>query len=402
VPLQETFQQIEGLFGGDRQAAEEACARIRALPREEVAAWLAGRVANPAAERYLLELLFGQAEDTLADNQACHSFCRELAQRLRPRLRRELIEAGEISQVLELVGQVEPCWRHPQGGGPMPVVYKKMPAFLHRNDAEVYVERYMEYNALLRDEVGIAVPHFDARIVERQDRVIIYVVQERVEPASVCHIILHEIGPAAAERLYRAILGELGKLHRYNRDHAAQDIQVGLDGQIPNWAVANYGGDANALTEHERLVYLDTNVPMMRIAGRDVIDTDMYFQALPGIARWLLKRLSLDQEVMDRYYQMRLILLDFLGNIMVRSRPDLVPRLIEVSNEALAGPFGAGEMVPFTAKEVEQYYHRDVSIWRLWRSLKVIGAVSDGVSSGQWRSLGRLAEIYGIWTKPIF
>jgi hypothetical protein len=313
-----------------------------------------------------------------------------------------MIEAGEISQILELQGLGICCWRHPKDGSAMPVVYKKMPAFLHRVDAEAYIERYMEYNALLRDEVGIAVPHFDARIVERQGQAIIYVVQERVEPASVCHIILHDIEPAAAERLFGAILREFGKLYRYNRDHAAEDLQVGLDGQIPNWAVANYDGRASALSGGERLIYLDTNVPMIRIAGRDVVSADMYFQALPGVARGLIKRMSLDTEVMDRYYQMRAVILDFLGNIMVHGRPDLVPRFVEMSNEVLAGPFAADGMAPFSIAEVEKYYERDVFIWRVWRSLKVIGAVSDGVSSGQWHTLRRLAEVYRIWTRPIY
>jgi len=320
----------------------------------------------------------------------------------RPGLRRVLIEAGEISQVLELQGMAIHCWRHPQDRREMPVVYKKMPAFLHRADAEAYVEHYRNYNALLRDEIGIAVPYFDARIVERQTQVIVYVVQERVEPTSVCHMILREIEPAAAERLFSAILREYSKLYHYNLSQAAEDVQIGLDGQIPNWAVADYAGQPNALMGDEGLLYLDTNVPMIRIAGRDVVNTDMYFQALPGFARGLIKRMGLDLEVMDRYYQMRLIMLDFLGNILVRGRPDLLPRFVEMSNEVLAGPFAADDMLPFTVEEVEAYYRRDVFIWRIWRSLKVVGVVSDGISSGQWRSLRRLGEIYGIWTKPIF
>lgn len=320
----------------------------------------------------------------------------------RPGLQRVLIEAGEISQVLELQGLGVCCWRHPEDGREMPVVYKKMPAFLHRDDAEAYVEHYREYNALLRDEVGIAVPHFDARIVERESQVIIYVVQERVEPASVCHVILREIELPAAERLFGAILREYAKLYHYNRSRAADKFQIGLDGQIPNWAVADYAGEPNALTGDERLLYLDTNVPMIRIAGRDVVSTDMYFQALPGVARGLIKRMDLDTEVMDRYYQMRLIILDFLGNILVRGRPDLLPRFVEMSNELLAGPFAGEDMLPFSVEEVEAYYRRDVFIWRIWRSLKVVGSVSNGISSGQWRSLRRLGEIYGIWTRPIF
>jgi Family of unknown function (DUF6206) len=294
-------------------------------------------------------------------------------------------------------------WRHPETGAPLPVVYKKMPPFLDRTEAESFVRHYREYNRLLRDEVGIAVPHFDARIVEPEPgRVLIFVVQERVDPASVGHQILRDIGPQAAERLYTCILRDYEKLFRFNQAHAAGGYQVGLDGQIPNWAIAGYGGDPEVLTGQERLLYLDTNVPMIRVGGQDVVSTDMYFQALPGAARWLIKRLNIDQQVMDRYFHMRMIMLDFLGNLIVRHRADLVPRLLEMSNEALVGPFAAGGFEPFTLDEVEKYYRSDVATWRLWRSLKLLGSISDGVSAGKWRVLRRLPEFYHIWTQPIF
>lgn len=319
-----------------------------------------------------------------------------------PRLRRRVLGWGEISEVAEIEGLAVTGWRHPATGGPMAVVYKRMPPFLDRTEAETFVARYREYNAALRDRVGIAVPHFDARLVQRGERTIIFVVQEGVDPAAVGHVILRDAGPAAAESLCRLVFREYEKLYRFHHDQAGPHYRLGLDGQIPNWAVAGYGGDPRALTLDDRLLYLDTNVPMIRIDGRDVVSTDMYFQALPGLARWIIKRLGIDDEVMSRYFDTRLILLDFLGNLMVRHRADLVPRMVDVANEVLAGPFSAAGLAPFTLREVEKYYRSDVATWRLWRSLKLLGAVSDGISGGQWRVLRRLPEFYHIWTKPIF
>jgi hypothetical protein len=398
----ETFQELDGLFGHGVPDRAKVLSQAQGIPAADLTAWLRERVANPATERYLLDLFYGEGGVTSGSAEAARRFSRELNLRLRPRVRRAILGWGEISQVAEVSGSPVLAWRHPDSGAAMRVVYKKMPPFLSRADAEAFVQHYLAYNTVLRDEVGIPVPHFDARIVERGGQVLIFVIQERVEPTSVCHEILHDIGAQAAGQLYGLILREYQKLYRFNRDRAADGYELGLDGQIPNWSIAGYKGDPNAISGEERLVYLDTNVPMIRVDGQDVVSTDMYFQALPGAARWLIKRLNLDQEVMDRYYQIRVVMLDFLGNIIVRHREDLVPRLVEMSNEALAGPFAEGGFAPFTMEEVQKYYRSDVATWRLWRSLKLVGVLSDGVSSGDWRVLRRLGEFYRIWTEPIF
>jgi hypothetical protein len=398
----ETFERLAALYARGPDGRREAPALAGRIRPEALAAWLADEVANPAAERYLLALFHGEDGAAAGNVAAYRRFYRELTARRRPGLRREVIEGGEISRVSYLTGAALTGWRHPDSGAPMAVIYKRMPPFLDRAEAEEYVARYREYNSVLRDEVGIPVPHFDARIVDKGEQVIIYVIQARLDEAAVCHTIMQGASPQAAEALFRAILREYVKLYRYNQARAAEGYQVGLDGQLPNWAVAGYGGAPEALTGEERLLYLDTNVPMIRIDGQDVVSTDVYFQALPGAARWLIKRLNLDEEVMERYFHLRSIMLDFLGNLIVRHRPDLVPRLVEMSNEALAGAFAAEEWPPFSVEEVERYYRSDVFTWRLWRSLKLLGAISDGVSAGQWRALGRFGELYPLWTQPIF
>jgi len=398
-----TFHHLYQLFGHGPGGLTDAHTQLLAIPRDALVCWLRGAVANPGAERHLLRLFDAACGAVTGQGRAYRCFYRELAAHLRPELKRQIIEAGEISQVTEIAGSSVVSWRDPVSGGLMPVVYKKMPPFVNRADTEEYVKHYRTYNTLLRDQVGIAVPHFDARIVERPSgQVIIYVVQQRVDPASVGHQVLRTISLRAAECLYSLVLREYEKLFRFNLAHAAEGIQLGLDGQIPNWAIAGYGGDPEALTGEEQLLYLDTNVPMIRIHGRDVVSTDMYFQALPGAARWAIKRLKLDEEVMTRYFEMRAVILDFLGNTLVRHREDLVQLFIDMSNTALKGPFAAGGFAPFALKEVRQYYRSDVTIWRFWRSMKLLGALSDGVTGGDWRVLRRVAEFYQIWAKPIF
>jgi hypothetical protein len=147
---------------------------------------------------------------------------------------------------------------------------------------------------------------------------------------------------------------------------------------------------------------LDTNVPMIRIDGQDVVSADMYFQNLPGAARWAVMRLGLDQEVMDRYFQIRVVIVDFVGNTILHHREDLAPLFVEMSNDALAGPFADATLEPITLKEVQSYARSDLALWRLWRSLKLFDTDAGHAGEGS-RPLTRLPGLlYRIWTEPIF
>lgn len=399
----ETLQRLYDLYACGPEAAAEARSLARSIPRTELASWLRERVTNPTAERYLLSLFFAESGTSSGNARPYRRFYRELMSRLRPRLRRHVMQGGNISQVTEIIGSPVFGWRHPDTRAPIQVVYKKMPPFFDRTEAEAYVQRYLEYNAVLRDEVGIAVPHYDARIVEPgSGEVLIYVVQERVDPGSVGHKILRVADRQTAERLYVLILREYEKLYRYNAARTGARYQVGLDGQIPNWAIADYGGDPHALTGEEQLLYLDTNVPMIRIDGQDVVSADMYFQDLPGAARWAVMRLGLDQEVMDRYFQIRVVIVDFVGNTILHHREDLAPLFVDMSNDALAGPLADANLEPITLKEVQSYARSDLALWRLWRSLKLFGTDANHAGEGS-RPLTRLPGLlYRIWTEPIF
>lgn len=322
---------------------------------------------------------------------------RETELRMRPQLRVNLLGFGEITRVLDLEGDKLSLWCDPETGEPIRVVFKKTLLFPSREAAEHHAHWYMEYNRLLRDEVGIEVPPFDVRIVGREPgSVRVYMLQGRIDPAQVCvGKFLEQLTPASVSILYRMILKEYSKVYNFNKNHAQEGIQVGIDGQIPNWAVKEYAGSPEALTGKEGLVYLDTTVPMIRLHGQDVINPEIYFQTLPAFAQKLIKALGLHKKVLNRYYNFRTIMLDFVSNFIVRHRPDLVPILIELSNEAISSTFQEENWPPLTEEEVWKYYREDVFIWRLWRSLKLMKGCK--VNSPSF-----FAELHRIWTQPIF
>jgi len=293
---------------------------IASVEAEALAAWLRERIANPIAGGYVLGLwqegvvdcnrrqegLWLQVEkgsvealrlyiEVLREELALlKKLRREVEARIRPRLRLERLGFGEISQVLSIEGSALRIWADPETGEPVKMVFKKMLPFPSREVAENHARWYREYNRILRDEIGICVPPYDARIVGKGPGPVLgYMLQGWVNPTWVCgNEFLARLSHRAAARLYWMVLREYEKVYRFNRIHQDAGIQVGLDGQIPNWAVRDFPGDPEAITGDETLIYLDTNVPMIRINGRDVVSTDIYFQSLPRFARWLIKRLN--------------------------------------------------------------------------------------------------------------
>ncbi len=394
---------------------------LSAISPEDLSEWLQGSV-SPSAIGYILRL-WEEFTDSLEEvkslwpaleggspqafrscrqawrtaGRKLNRVLREIELRMSPRLKVNLLGFGEISRVLDLEGSALSLWHDPETGQPVRMVFKKMLPFPSREAAEHHAHWYMEYNRILRDGAGIEVPPFDVRLVGKgSGPVTAYMLQGRVNPEHVCvGRFLEQLTPSSAAVLYRMILREYGKVYRFNKDHAHEGIQLGIDGQIPNWAVKEYCGNPEALIGNETLIYLDTTVPMIRVGGKDVIDPEIYFQTLPAFAQKLIKALKLHEEVMNRYYNFRTIMLDFISNFIVRHRPDLVPLLVEMSNEAIRSTFQEENWPPITLEEVRKYYREDVFIWRLWRSLKLL-------RSEKAMGFSFFGELYSIWTKPIF
>jgi len=393
---------------------------FKALNPGEFAEWLYA-VTSPSAAKYILSLWeeflkYGHELENLMPalekgspqdltlyretqrqaHRILNELIRETELRMRPQLKVNLLGFGEITRVLDLEGGKLPLWCDPETGEPIRMVFKKMLPFPTREAAEHHAHWYMEYNRLLRDEVGIEVPPFDVRILGKEPgSVKVYMLQGRIDPERVCvGKFLEQLTPASASIIYGMILEEYSKVYSFNRKHAREGIQIGLDGQIPNWAIKEYRGSPETLTGKESLIYLDTTVPMIRLNGQDVINPEIYFQTLPTFAQKLIKALGLHKEVLNRYYNFRTIMLDFVSNFIVRHRPDLVPVLVELSNEAISSTFREEKWPPITEEEVWKYYREDVFIWRLWRSFKLMKGVKVNTSF--------FAELYRIWTEPIF
>lgn len=263
---------------------------------------------------------------------------------------------GEISIVFEITGD-----KHP-------LAYKRLPIF--ENEAQVtrHVNAYKEYTRLLRDEIGIAVPRSDAMWLPSADGrlVVLYCVQEKLVPASIGNRVIHDLAEGGLKALVLSVMQELKKIWAFNKRQST--IQVGIDGQISNWSVPGYDAASPVVSPGMPLSYIDTSTPMYRVDGAEAMDAMLFLKSAPGFARGILTGML--HEVVDRYYDWRLVANDLIANFYKEQLPAAVPPVVATVNEFFGTEAAEFGIKPFTVDEIKAYYKRDKQIWVLFQNMR--------------------------------
>ena len=160
----------------------------------------------------------------------------------------------------------------------------------------------------------------------------------------------HGLGPsrlaACDEGEGRQLFGEIAAAIR-----GCVGPRVGLDGQLSNWV--RIGGT---------VAYLDVTTPLLRdAAGSELLDTDLFLASLPWALRGLVRRFWLSS-ILDKYYDVRGVLLDLLGNLHKERLSHRIPGFLELANRGLDPPL--------TLQEITRYYRSDARMWTLLQVLR--------------------------------
>jgi len=147
---------------------------------------------------------------------------------------------------------------------------------------------------------------------------------------------------------------EIQKVWIFNKKHQPE-LEIALDGQLSNW-----------VRLEDQFVYIDTSTPLFKIQGKEQLDPELFLKSAPSFLRWIIRLLFL-QDVMDRYYDLRSVLLDLAANLYKEQRQDLIPSTLDVINDHL----GSKDKV-IDEQEVEKYYKEDKLIWTLFLSFRRI------------------------------
>lgn len=253
-----------------------------------------------------------------------------------------VIGYGEISTIFQIGDYPE-------------VAFKRMPLFSDRFSAEQYLRQYREYCHLLM-EAGLNLPGDDTAIIMIPNRpVVLYIAQQKLSSDGFGHHRIHACEQSEASALIQRIVSELSKIWAFNHTRAPA-LELAIDGQISNWFM---GQDMTS-----ELVYVDTSTPFYRKQGIEQLNPELLLRSAPPFLRWIL-RLFFLQDVMNRYYDPRMVYTDLVANLYKEQRPDLVEMAVEIVNRHLNN-----DVKPLTVKSVEKYYKEDKLIWTLFLAFR--------------------------------
>ncbi|HNS50411.1 MAG TPA: DUF6206 family protein [Anaerolineae bacterium] len=276
----------------------------------------------------------------------------------RGRIPARVLGYGEISTVFEI-----------QADGLEDLAVKRLPLFREWPEAERYEATLDAYVGVLTGEVGLRLPRHRHVCFQRPSGLpVVYILQDKVREDWLCHRVLHRLPSEGVQALVLAVLRHLRKVWDFN---ARQDhMRVAIDGQLSNWAIE--GPDLDHLRPEEvSLTYLDTSTPLFRVDGVEQLDPELFLRSAPSFLSWILRLVFLE-DVVDRYYDFRRVVLDLVANLYKEQRPEMIPGSLDVANRYFADEAADLGILPVTEEQVRGYYREDALIWRMYLSMRKV------------------------------
>jgi len=250
----------------------------------------------------------------------------------------KVIGYGEISSIFKIDGFSG--W-----------IYKRLPLFESKDQAIKYANSYDDYVSFLRKS-GINLPEDFYKVIKGKNKYVLYLAQKEILKEDLCQNKLHSQTNQQNIEMLEKIFVEIRKIYDFNQNHKGK-VALSIDGQVSNWAI-----------EKEKLLYFDTSTPLFKIDYVEQMNPELLLNSTPSPLRWLIRAFFL-QDVMDRYYNIRMVYIDLVANLFKEQKVDLIdPALVE-ANSLLPN-----NIEKITRKEVEKYYKEDKFIWQLFLGLR--------------------------------
>lgn len=264
---------------------------------------------------------------------------------------------GEISTVFEI--------HAPTFDG---LAFKRISIFETPEELSDYLITYQEYNRLLEADIGVRLPsHGHAAFVNQRGRPVFYIIQSKLPVPAIGNKAMHLLPREDTVALFECVLHELYKVWIFNQQQA--DCQVGIDGQISNWVIDGFNPIQPRVEAGVHLSYVDTSTPFIRYHGVEQMEPELFLRSAPSFLAWILRWLYL-KDVVARYYDFRLVVIDLLANCCKEQMPELISDLLVMVNNFFGRQARSLDLEPIEEKEVLSYYREDALIWSLYLSMR--------------------------------
>jgi len=268
----------------------------------------------------------------------------------------KILGFGEISLVFEILED------------PAHLAYKRIPIFDSAKQVRRHIWAYKEYCKILSDEIGLILPEHDAIwFKDHKGQIQFYCIQQKINSNAVGNKVIHNISDDEIEHLIILTMRELKKVWTFNKENEMYD--VGLDGQISNFVVIDYDHNNPRINDSSKLLYLDTSTPLFRKNNIEAMEAELFLKSAPSFLRPILKALFV-QEVVDRYYDWRLVTIDLIANFFKEQKPEIIPRLLKIINRFFKQEADEFEIEPIKYEEVYKYYKNDKMIWVVFQNAR--------------------------------
>lgn len=269
-------------------------------------------------------------------------------------LRPDSPEAGSLAPRILGYGEMSTVFSFPDSdlAG---LAFKRMAIF--ENDAELapYESNFRAYHTALNN-MGVVTPDFATARGVRSSKPVLYAIQRMVNPQRIGHRLIHTAPGQESLALFSRILEKFALVFEYNNIHRGTS-EIGLDGQISNWA----------LSEDDQLLYLDTSTPLMRQNGVEQLNSELFLRVCPSYLVWIIRLLFL-KDVLNRYYDLRLVIIDLIANLYKEKKADLIGPFLDTANRFLKERFT--EIPVILDKEIKAYYAEDARIWKIFLAFR--------------------------------
>jgi len=250
------------------------------------------------------------------------------------------------------------------------LVFKRMPMFHTEDELEPFLALYNDYLQHLTAAGVAVVPAAITFVVPSSGNKVVYIVQEKLKLMALVNKAIHALADDDVKRLFAAILTNIGRVFAYNDDHEGE-LAIGFDAQMSNWSILGYEEDNMSLPDPLELIYIDTSSPLLRLHGQEQLDPELFLRSAPSFLRWII-RLFFLEDVMNRYYERRQVVIDVLANLYKEKRADVIPDLLILANTFLEQCTHGDEFKPVSEKEVADYYKEDARIWTIYLTFRYL------------------------------